>query len=381
MDNNQIKSSTFGKETSDVISWLRFPLVMMVLFIHVHPMDVPFNPGMQHLQGAGWSHVLYACWAVGCNILSNVAVPTFFLISAYLFFRGMTEWSWLQYGQKLKRRARTLLVPYLIFNLFIELTYRLRWSVNFAANPSSTPLLAPLWDSTTYCLGMTNWLGFDIQLDFPNDVPLWFVRDLMCMMLLAPVFHFVLKRLRFWPLLLAGALFAAGLGCQAPGWSTQAIFFFGLGAWLAISERDLADWGRKALRWTLPAALAAWAVALVADGLPWAHLFNQLYFIAGAPAMVGIAAVLLRKGLVRVRPLLAESSFWVYAVHMVGVGSYSILGISGMTARAIFNLDNGLGCFCNFIFAAFLCEGLSLLLYVLLKRLCPRTLGILTGGR
>jgi len=381
MDKKYQKSNTISSKTSSVISWLRFPLVMMVLFIHVHPMDVAVNVGMQHLQGATWSQVLYTCWSIGSNILSNVAVPTFFLISAYLFFNGMTEWSWEAYVQKLKRRAKTLLLPYLIFNLFIELTYQLGWSANFAPNPSPTPLISSLWDSTTYCLGMTNWLGFDIQLDFPNDVPLWFVRDLMCMMILAPLFYYILRRFNFWPILIVGLLFAIGLGCQAPGWSTQAIFFFGLGAWIAIEKKDLAEWGVKALRWTLPMALMMWGVALAADGLPWAHLFNQLYFIFGAPAMVGIAAVLLSKGWVSVHPVLANSSFWVYAVHMVGIGFYSILGLSGMWTRALFNLDSSLGCFCNFIAAAFLCEGLSLPLYILFQRLCPKVFGLLTGGR
>lgn len=381
MDNCKNSSNRISTETSNVISWLRFPLVMMVLFVHVHPMDVPNNVGMQHLDGTSWSNILYTCWSIGSNILSNVSVPTFFLISAYLFFQGMNEWSWSLYGEKLKRRAKTLLLPYLIFNLFIELTYRLGWSVNFASNPSPTPLVSSLWDSTTYCLGMTNWLGFDIQLEIPNDVPLWFMRDLMCMMIAAPLLHYVLRRFSFFPLVLAGVLFSIGLGCQAPGWSTQAIFFFGLGAWLAMRGKDLSEWGIKALRLTLPVGLVMWGVALATDGLDWSHLFNQLFFVFGAPAMVGIAALLLNKGWGRVHPLLANSSFWVYAVHMVAIGTFSILNISCMLPRSIFNMDSCLGCFCNFITAAFLCEGLSILLYIVLHRMCPKVLGLLTGGR
>jgi len=381
MDNCTNSSNKLSTETSNLISWLRFPLVMMVLFVHVHPMDVPVNVGMQHLDGASWSNILYTCWSIGSNILSNVSVPTFFLISAYLFFHGMNEWSWSLYLQKLKRRAKTLLLPYLFFNLFIELAYRLGWSVNFAPNPTPTPLFSSLWDSTTYCLGMTNWLEFDIQLDFPNDVPLWFMRDLMCMMISAPLFHYLLRRFSFFPLVLAGSLFVIGFGCQAPGWSTQAIFFFGFGAWLAIGNKDLAEWGVKTLRLTLPVALVMWAIALATDGLDWSHLFNQLLFVFGAPAMVGVAAMLLSKEWVSVHPLLTNTSFWVYAVHMVPIGAYSILNISCMLPRLIFNLDTSLGCFCDFITAAFICEGLSLLLYIILRRLCPKVLGLITGGR
>lgn len=69
MDKKYQKSNTISSKTSSVISWLRFPLVMMVLFIHVHPMDVAVNVGMQHLQGATWSQVLYTCWSIGLSLL------------------------------------------------------------------------------------------------------------------------------------------------------------------------------------------------------------------------------------------------------------------------------------------------------------------------
>ena len=42
----------------------------------------------------------------------QMAVPLIFFISGYLFFSKTTNFGWKEYGQKMKKRTRTLLLPY-----------------------------------------------------------------------------------------------------------------------------------------------------------------------------------------------------------------------------------------------------------------------------
>lgn len=51
------------------------------------------------------------------SVVCGVNVPAFFCISGYLFFRNLDKWDWSVFGQKLRRRISTLLLPYLLWNI------------------------------------------------------------------------------------------------------------------------------------------------------------------------------------------------------------------------------------------------------------------------
>ena len=50
------------------------------------------------------------------SIVCGVAVPTFFCISGFLFFMNFDEWDWRVFGNKVRRRVSTLLLPYILWN-------------------------------------------------------------------------------------------------------------------------------------------------------------------------------------------------------------------------------------------------------------------------
>lgn len=104
--------------TSRTIERLRFPMTVLVLFIHVLPFAAsqggieytfPFNTD-------SWSHrfIYFFNW-----IFPRVAVPMFCIISGYLFFQGLNTVDCFKekYKLKLKSRVKTLLIPYLLWNI------------------------------------------------------------------------------------------------------------------------------------------------------------------------------------------------------------------------------------------------------------------------
>ena len=97
---------------SKTISFIRFPLIVGVVFIHSNMLVV-------NIQG---TLIRYDRWPIVAFLMklfsvvfADVCVPLFFFISGFLFFykpdftRGV-------YIDKLRKRVKTLLVPYLIWN-------------------------------------------------------------------------------------------------------------------------------------------------------------------------------------------------------------------------------------------------------------------------
>ena len=98
--------------TSKTIEWLRFFCIVVVVLLHAvgSPMDgrevISYHNGVYDTI-----RILFS------EGFCRIAVPTFFLISGYLFFFKLEEWSTDIWFNKLKKRVRTLLIPYLLWNL------------------------------------------------------------------------------------------------------------------------------------------------------------------------------------------------------------------------------------------------------------------------
>ncbi len=119
-----------------------------------------------------------------------VAVPIFFFISGYLFFKGLEEWNTSVWIGKLKKRVRTLLVPYLVWNLLSILVQFL--SDNKAALLEGMPPNIGVWFQT---IGGWRVLWGTGHLGLPHNAPLWFIRNLMLLAVFAPVIFYSLRNL------------------------------------------------------------------------------------------------------------------------------------------------------------------------------------------
>ena len=102
------------KRQSEVIAAMRFPLMVLLLFAHVLPMvSVPIEMNLSemniyHFISEGISHNL-----------SRIRNPLFFFFSGFFFFRKLEEWNAGFYRSQLKKRIRSLLLPYLLWNILL----------------------------------------------------------------------------------------------------------------------------------------------------------------------------------------------------------------------------------------------------------------------
>lgn len=138
-------------------------------------------------------------------MLTNMAVPTFFVISALLYYRRW-EPTWACYAGKLKSRVRSLLVPYVLYNTLFYGYYIIKIHVLHRPTEKVIPTepLEALW-----C----------IVRGVPDGV-LWYVRDLFLFALVAPLIGIAIQRSGRW----APVLILASLGC----WSLpyESLFFW-----------------------------------------------------------------------------------------------------------------------------------------------------------
>ena len=145
-----------------VFDWLRFPLIVGVVLIHSFGKPFDYEAlDFYHLSGMDY----YNLFRVSISqVLTHVCVPTFYFISGHLFFNGLEFWDKTRWIKKVKRRIKTLLVPFLIWNtisIIIALQGLLRregWEgVHLFFIDNSYWHL--YWDCNEWNLDRTNWLG------------------------------------------------------------------------------------------------------------------------------------------------------------------------------------------------------------------------------
>src|SRR5699024_5552578 len=125
---------------------------------------------------------------------------------------------------QLTKKWRTLLLPYIIWNsvLILAIFFKHHLFVKIGLGPDEG--YEVLQNSSVYQLfwGM------------PINFPLWYIRDLMCMMLLSPLFFVFFKYTKHFGMIILALLYFFVIESRIPGLSTTAFFFFGLGSYLAL---------------------------------------------------------------------------------------------------------------------------------------------------
>ena len=379
------------KLISETISLLRFPLTVFVVFIH-------YNMGVRGFSLHGVTYGLDAPewfrWVTAffSDVLPRTAVPLFYIISGYLFFRG-GSFDTDVYRRKLRTRASTLLVPYLLWNViavFVQLSHRLPFlSSVFPSAHLMEVQLTPLrlfrtffdnyWNKGILVTPEND--GMVSELPYPADVPLWYVRDLMVMVLLALVIWWSVRRAGRWLVVVLGAIWYLRLllfPMWEDGWGTMlldAAFFFSWGAYYGI--RGLSPLNGIPTLW--PVALIYLPLAIsdaLTKGWEYNIFIHKAGIVLGIVAIVRIATYLVEMGKARASALLAGSSFLVFALHTL------VMDDIGKVLFTVLHLTPDVG---TLLLLYFIVPSITILfclvVYAVLRRLTPPLCRLLTGGR
>lgn len=211
-----------NKATSTSINFVRFPLAILVVFIHS--------------IGTTENIAYYAFREFFSHIFCSFVVPTFFIISGYLFFqKTQNNFTTNIYIEKIKSRFFTLVIPYIVWNT-ITLSI----------------------DYTKYIIGQESWInygqnsiGYILFLCFlgnpsdllegvfyPINLPLWYIRDLIVLCIISPLLYFLLKK-KITLIMMSLFLFFYLFNIKIPYFNCTSIVFFSIGAALSIYNKEL----------------------------------------------------------------------------------------------------------------------------------------------
>lgn len=169
---------------SKAITWIRFPLAVLVVYLHSRPEIIGAGANLENMP------ILFNLTNLISGNITRIAVPAFFFISGYLFFLNMDRWNWKHYAEKLRRRVHTLVVPFLIWNLLV---FALYFCIQTFA-----PSLIHNEHELIKNYGIQEYLsafGFNLY-DKPICYQLWFVRDLIVLVLLSPLVYAIIANMK-----------------------------------------------------------------------------------------------------------------------------------------------------------------------------------------
>ena len=289
-----------GIASSDVISQLRFPLIVLVTYAHSY--GKVSDDYM--LLSSPWDTYEVLKLLVS-QTLVKIAVPAFFVISGYLFFKNIESWNFQVYQQKMLRRVKTLLLPYLLWNLLMAVKLRtFNWNMFWVFNPMA---------------GMqTDWLGCENWMTAPANMPLWFLRDLIVVSMFTPIVYIVLRRWGNCVMLLLTLLYLSGIGAFAvPGLSMYAVYFFCLGAFFGIRKLDIVEAMRH---FETPAYIMFVMLGIVMMFTYHTVVFSSFMLVFRLVSVVVVFSFghrILSKTDRRIPGMICRSSYFIYLSHYV----------------------------------------------------------------
>ncbi len=369
------KKKSDKEVSSQTISFLQFPLIVAVVLIHSKFTKVVIN-GVNQVETADYLAFSAVSYLVS-DTFARVAVPLFFFFSGFLFFnnirgRFITD----VYLSKLKKRARTLLVPYIFWNLFMILFILVCQTIAPSLMSGTRKLVVD------YSVSDWLWNFWDsgkvgCEEGYPADAPLWFVRDLIVVILCSPLVYCIVRWLRHYGVILLGLAWFFGLRLGFTGLNIDAFFFFTFGAYFSINGKIFVTFLRPCM---LPISIIYILLAIIVvcfrDNvwIEYIHLYD-VNILLGMFVVITVTAHYVERGSWTINKFLTSSSFFVFACHEMLLAS--IIKI----AFKLVHPHSDASLLVLYVLCPTLTILLALSLFWLLRKILPRFTAVIIGGR
>jgi fucose 4-O-acetylase-like acetyltransferase len=209
---------------SKQITSLRFILTFLVVVLHAYGPQINFQGSTINLDLPKYvqnTEILFS------NIIARSAVPMFFLFSGYLVCIKKEN-----YFSNLKKKTKSILIPYLIWNSINILFYFVFQSI---------PGTRHFFSRENYLIqnfNFVDWIdaysGVIERSPFPFFDLTWFLRDLFILNLVIPVINFLIKKWSSTFFVLVLLLWIRG--DYILFLSSESLLFFSLGCFIGIKS-------------------------------------------------------------------------------------------------------------------------------------------------
>ena len=379
------------KLQSTTIDLLRFPLAIMVVFIHMNPSTINLiDADFSLISGRG---IYNATGILLSHVLTHIAVPTFYFISGLLFFINFQKWSWEGYKKKLNSRIKTLFIPYLLWNAVPFLLVVLAMLAVAVIKGNSiegfqTFITEKNWrifyDCNEWGTTRINWLGENLRMTGPYDLPLWFLRDLIVVTILTPIIYYAIKKLGLFIICILFVAYISRIWIQLPGFHITAFFYFSTGVYFALNKINIIQFVDKYKLLFIPICIILLVALVIYDGT--SKVIGQniypLFVCTGVFSVFYFASRCITKYNIKPNKTLVSSCFFIYAIHGVG---FPLIGSPLMLTRRVLHyvipgktgFEEGFCYLITPIATAFLC----IIILMLARRLFPKLTLYFSGNK
>ena len=360
------------KKRIESLDFLKAFLVLVVLVVH-YCGTVCFEDVSRENNPA-----LFWFTSILSGFFRGQSVPIYFFISGYLFFFN-GKFSMVEYYRKLRRRIKSLLVPYIIWNtlsiilLVIVLLSPFVSMMKYGeeVNLSIGNILSCFW---IYDGGFA---GVNIPTSSaPINMPLWYIRDLIVMVLLSPAIYWLLKKIGIIFLLLMCIVWIyfsiETVKVYVP---RDALFFFSFGAYFSIKGKDMIGIFSRFLK---PSAILYILVSIVLSFVffyeieNWSYL-NLLNIILGIVFSISFAEYLSHGNIINSTRKYFDVAFFIYLSH--GLICSKMIKMMILLLRPSSDFGYIMTDVLSYVISVLLLYGV----YKLLERFTPKVLSVMLG--
>lgn len=342
------------KDFRNKITWFTFFFSLLVIWVHSYN-AVLFLGNNKVAYKTDWLERFLG------EDVAQIAVPGFFLISSYLFFRNFTM---ARLREKWKSRIKSILIPYIVWNLLYYLGYVIG---------SRIPVITEVIGKGTVPFHLP--AAADAVIHYTYNYVFWYLNQLIFLILLAPLIYFIIKQKAAGVICLILLFTAIYFGASLPAINLDALLYYSAGAYGAVH-------GRQAVEglWTWKSFFSG--VLLLAASL----ILYQMDFPGNMKGEAAASVVCLRLimpiGLWFLIPehILGEvrgfmnHNFFLYAIH------FSLVRLINKTGAMLLPPIPVIP-FLLFLLMPAVCVGLSYVMGGVLRRTLPPLWSLLNGGR
>lgn len=341
-------------------------LLSMVMVIFLHSYNIKNTVGYLFEPNTFFSFFNIFIQNIISQGLARIAVPIFFLLSGYLFFKNF---NFLIYKDKIAKRVYTLLIPYLFWAALSVFIYFILQSIPGFSHFFKNELIQ---DLSFQQLIIKTWID-------PTNYPLWFLRDLMLLIIISPLLFYLIKKIPVLFFSLLSVQWFFNIPETLLSLNSEPILFFSVGAYFSIiSDKFLSI---KILNKNLIYLLSIYLIILIIKAViltiyPSYAQMLILTIIHKISILLGIVIlwfVLDRYKLSKMY-FLTNFTFLFYVFHeptltILKKAGYSVLGKSSLSS------------FFLYIIAPIVIIIFLTILGHILKKYYPKIASIITGNR
>lgn len=218
--------------------------------------------------------------------------------------------------------------------------------------------------------------GLGESKSMPIDFPLWYVRDLMIIILCSPLLNIFIK-LKSPFIVLLGILWLT-FNINFYGIEVAGFFFFTLGGYWAVYKIDLISFLESRISVILITFI--FVICIILDFMnrdeAFYNLLHNIVILIGMIFIIMCMIILVKKEKIRNALIkVAPSTFFIYALHGLFVATLR----KGLCE--IISPSSNIAVICIYILSLILTVILSMTCYYVTKRICPKVCVLLNGGR